>query len=97
MDNILKLQSFFLTFVSAHFRKGPRANGHSIRIAVPDSDSLRLSVGAWLQKLGATDRSKMKPRCRVNGCANARAGHSLLCFKHRSRKRRHGLGRINNG
>ncbi|MEZ2142647.1 hypothetical protein AAE026_10085 [Bradyrhizobium sp. DN5] len=32
----------------------------------------------------------MKPRCRVNGCANARAGHSLLCSKHRSRKRRHG-------
>lgn len=33
---------------------------------------------------------QMKPRCRVNGCANARAGHSLLCSKHRSRKRRHG-------
>lgn len=32
----------------------------------------------------------MKPRCRVNGCANARAGHSLLCSKHRARKRRHG-------
>ncbi|MDA9441639.1 hypothetical protein XH98_21640 [Bradyrhizobium sp. CCBAU 51745] len=32
----------------------------------------------------------MKPRCRVNGCANPRAGHSLLCSKHRSRKRRHG-------
>ncbi|MET4273311.1 MULTISPECIES: hypothetical protein [unclassified Bradyrhizobium] len=32
----------------------------------------------------------MKPRCRVNGCANTRAGHSLLCSKHRSRKRRHG-------
>ena len=30
------------------------------------------------------------PRCRVNGCANARAGHSRLCSKHRSRKRRHG-------
>jgi hypothetical protein len=30
------------------------------------------------------------PRCRVNGCANTRAGHSRLCNKHRSRKRRHG-------
>ena len=30
------------------------------------------------------------PRCRVNGCANARAGHSRLCSKHKSRKRRHG-------
>ena len=30
------------------------------------------------------------PRCRVTGCANARAGHSRLCNKHRSRKRRHG-------
>lgn len=32
----------------------------------------------------------MPPRCRVSGCAHARAGHSHLCSKHRSRKRRHG-------
>jgi hypothetical protein len=32
----------------------------------------------------------MPPRCRVSGCANVRAGHSHLCSKHRSRKRRHG-------
>lgn len=32
----------------------------------------------------------MPLRCRVNGCANARAGRSPLCSKHRSRKRRHG-------
>jgi hypothetical protein len=32
----------------------------------------------------------MPLRCRVNGCANVRAGRSPLCSKHRSRKRRHG-------
>ena len=32
----------------------------------------------------------MPPRCRVNGCEKPSAGHSHLCSKHRSRKRRHG-------
>lgn len=32
----------------------------------------------------------MSAHCRVTGCPNRSAGHSPLCHRHRSRKRRHG-------